>query len=227
MLAGSGGGKGELGLGVGRHTERQRIHRVEEFVVRRHRRASQRAGQLGSGYTLPDNLWIANWNGQKNTLDPAVPSTGWALHQRIHQYQGGHNESYGGVTINIDNNYVDAATVGEGAAPAPGEEDPIGELNLTSAPEPGMVRIKGWAFDPNMPTYTSAIRVVVGGKVGTPGAEEYDLGEIANIARGAVAVEHPEAGPNHGFDTRVATTASVSSGPSISSASGKAFWGRA
>jgi hypothetical protein len=166
-------------------------------------------GQLGSGYTLPDQLWIANWNGQQNTLDPAVPSTGWTLHQRIHQYQGGHNESYGGVTINIDNNYVDAATVGSGSTiPVVGEEDPIGELDLTSAPEPGMVRIKGWAFDPNAPTFTSAIRVVVGGQAGTPGASEYELGEIANIARRAVGVQHPEAGPSHGFDTRLATTAS-------------------
>ena len=165
-------------------------------------------GQLSTGYTIPDQLWIANWNGQKNTLDPAVPSTGWTLHQRIHQYQGGHNETYGGVTINIDNNYVDAATVGEGALPTAGEEDPIGELNLTSAPEPGMVRIKGWAFDPNAPTATSGIRVVVGGKLGAPGTSQYDLGEIANIARPAVGVEHPEAGPGHGFDTRLATTAS-------------------
>ena len=166
--------------------------------------------QLGSDYTLPENLWIANWNGQKNTLDPAVPSTGWTLHQRIHQYQGGHNESYGGVTINIDNNYVDAATVGEGAVPVPGDEDPIGELDLTSAPEPGILRVKGWAFDPNSPTSTSAIRVVVGGKLGAPGAEEYELGTIANIARRAVGVDHPEAGPNHGFDTRVPIAASGS-----------------
>jgi len=168
------------------------------------------AEQLGSGYTLPENLWIANWNGQKNTLDPAVPSTGWTLHQRIHQYAGGHNETYGGVTINIDSNYVDAATVGEGAAPVPGDEDPIGELNFTSAPEPGMLRVKGWAFDPNSPTSTSAIRVTVGGKLGAPGTDEYELGTIANVARRAVGVEHPEAGPNHGFDTRLATTASGS-----------------
>ncbi|MGD9735902.1 MAG: DUF1906 domain-containing protein [Solirubrobacterales bacterium] len=167
--------------------------------------------QLGTGYTLPDMLWIANWNGQKNTLDPAVPSTGWTLHQRIHQYQGGHNESYGGVTINIDSNYVDAATVGEGGAPPPpGEEDPVGELNLTSAPEPGMLRVKGWAFDPNSPTSASAIRVTVGGEAGAPGAEEYELGSIATLPRRAVGVQHPEAGPNHGFDSRVPITASGS-----------------
>jgi hypothetical protein len=34
----------------------------------------------------------------------------WANHQRVHQYTGGHNESYGGVTINIDSNAVDGPT---------------------------------------------------------------------------------------------------------------------
>jgi hypothetical protein len=164
--------------------------------------------QVGTGYTLPDDLWIANWNNAQNTLDPAVPSTGWALHQRIHQYQGGHNETYGGVTINIDNDYVDAATAGGGGVA--GGDDPIGELNLSSAPEPGTVRVKGWSFDPNSPTSTSAIRVVVGGHLGAPDTSEYELGEIANVARPSVGVQHPEAGPNHGFETSFATTASGS-----------------
>ncbi len=31
-----------------------------------------------------------------------------ADHQRIHQYRGGHQETWGGVTVNIDNNSVDA-----------------------------------------------------------------------------------------------------------------------
>lgn len=166
-------------------------------------------GQVGSAYHLPDNLWVANWNNAKNTLDPSVPSTGWTVHQRIHQYQGGHNETYGGVTINIDNDYVDAATAGSGGT-LPGEDDPIGELELSSAPEPGMLRVKGWAFDPDSPTSVSAIRVVVGGRLGAPGTSEYELGEVANVARRSIGVEHPEAGPNHGFDSRVAVAASGS-----------------
>lgn len=67
---------------------------------------------IGSTYTLPDHIWTANWNGRQDTLDPYLPSTAWANHQRIHQYRGGHNETYGLVTINIDNNYIDGATVG-------------------------------------------------------------------------------------------------------------------
>ena len=55
---------------------------------------------------------------QQNTLDPYLPSTAWAAHQRIHQYRGGHDETYGLMTINIDNNYVEGATVGAAIAAA-------------------------------------------------------------------------------------------------------------
>jgi hypothetical protein len=71
---------------------------------------------IGGSYTLPDHIWTANWNGQQNTLDPYLPSTAWPSHQRIHQYRGGHNESYGLMTINIDNDYIDGATVGASIA---------------------------------------------------------------------------------------------------------------
>jgi hypothetical protein len=73
---------------------------------------------IGSSYTLPDDIWSANWNGARNTLDPYLPSSAWASHQRIHQYRGGHNETYGLVTINVDNDYVDGATVGARTRPA-------------------------------------------------------------------------------------------------------------
>jgi hypothetical protein len=69
----------------------------------------------GTGFVEPDELWIANWNGQANTNSSVVPSTEWANHQRLHQYQGGHNATYGGVTINIDSDYVDADVAGGGA----------------------------------------------------------------------------------------------------------------
>lgn len=71
---------------------------------------------IGGSYTLPDHIWTANWNGQQNTLDPYLPSTAWPSHQRIHQYRGGHNESYSLMTINIDNDYIDGATVGASIA---------------------------------------------------------------------------------------------------------------
>jgi hypothetical protein len=75
------------------------------------------AREHGSGYLEPDHIWFANWNNRRNALDPYLSPEMWPLHQRIHQYRGGHNETYGLVTINIDNDYVDAATVGAASAP--------------------------------------------------------------------------------------------------------------
>jgi hypothetical protein len=71
--------------------------------------------RLGTGYPEPDNIWFANWNGQQTTSDPSIPSADFANHQRLHQYSGGHNETHGGVTINIDGDYLDGATAGLGA----------------------------------------------------------------------------------------------------------------
>jgi hypothetical protein len=164
--------------------------------------------QVGSGYVLPDDLWIANWNGQQNTADSVVPSSAWTPHRRIHQYQGGHNETYGGITINIDNNYVDGETVGSATLVA--GDNPVGYLDLAQSPAPGQVRVRGWAFDPNAPTEPLAIRLAVGGKEGTPGIATYELGTVASRGRRDVAAAYPEAGPKHGFDLSLAT---VKSGP--------------
>ena len=64
--------------------------------------------QVGTGYVEPDQIWNAEWNGQATTSSGYIPVADWPSHQRLHQYQGGHNATYGGVTINIDSDYVDA-----------------------------------------------------------------------------------------------------------------------
>jgi Domain of unknown function (DUF1906) len=163
------------------------------------------AEQWGTGYPVPDDLWIANWNGAENTLDPEVPAGAWTPHRRLHQYRGGHNETYGGVTINIDNDYVDGATVGSATLPG---DDPVGYVDLAKSPAPGQLRVRGWAFDPNAPTESLAIRLYVGGKAGEPGALAYELGPVAARSRRDVAAEYPEAGPRHGFDVNLATVKS-------------------
>jgi hypothetical protein len=164
------------------------------------------ADQVGTGYELPDAIWVANWNGEQNTVDSVVPASAWANHQRIHQYQGGHNETYGGVTINIDNNYVDGPTVGSATLVA--GDNPIGYLDLASSPTPGQVRIRGWAFDPNAPTQPLGIRLSVGGKDGEAGVASYDLGTVASRSRRDIIGEFPEAGPRHGFDVTMPTVKS-------------------
>lgn len=64
----------------------------------------------GTRYTEPDDVWIAHWNNQKTTSDSYVPGGDWPGATRLHQYAGGHNERYGGVTINIDGDYLNGAT---------------------------------------------------------------------------------------------------------------------
>jgi hypothetical protein len=57
-----------------------------------------------------DAIWIARWSGQPNLFgyDPTVlPASMWAQRSRIHQYRGDHDETWGGVTLNIDSNVVD------------------------------------------------------------------------------------------------------------------------
>jgi hypothetical protein len=87
---------------------------------------------LATTASAPDEVWIANWNGNESVFgDPYVSDALWTNHQRLHQYSGSHHETWGGVTLDIDSNYVDAAVVGVGGTlpvpappvplPAPGE----------------------------------------------------------------------------------------------------------
>ncbi len=165
------------------------------------------ADQIGSGYTLPDQLWFANWNGQASSTDPYIPANAWSAHQRIHQYRGGHDERYGGVTINIDNNYVDGMTVGN-AAPTAASEDPIGRFDVIGSPGPGQLRVRGWALDKNSPTEPLGIRVYVGGRAGAPRALPHELGAVARVSRPDIGAKYRSAGAEHGFDTAFATTKS-------------------
>ncbi|WP_280677313.1 glycoside hydrolase domain-containing protein [Kitasatospora sp. MAA19] len=61
-----------------------------------------------SAYTMPDAVFSANWNGQEDTNDPAIPAGYWSNHQRVHQYASPKDpETWGGFTIGIDQDYLD------------------------------------------------------------------------------------------------------------------------
>ncbi len=154
------------------------------------------ADGLGSDYEQPDDIWIANWNGQQNVSDPYVPAGAWSQHQRIHQYRGGHDETWGGTTINVDNNYVEGATAGV----TPSGGDPKGTFDAVSSPAPGQVRISGWAFDPDALAAPVSLRAYLGGKQGQSGASPYELGPVAGQQRPDLLALHPAAGTAHGFD---------------------------
>jgi len=154
------------------------------------------AAEYGTAYLEPDELWFANWNGRASAAsDPYVPAGAWVGH-RIHQYNGGHDESYGGVTINIDNDYVEATSAGGSSS----SDNPRGSFDAVYSPAPGQVQISGWAFDPNAPLKPVSIRAYLGGKPGEGGATRYELGPVAGLERTDLLSLYPTAGAAHGFD---------------------------
>ncbi len=57
-------------------------------------------------FAMPDQVWIADWNGRADVYSSYVRPGSWMPHARVHQYRGGHYETHGGVTINIDSNFM-------------------------------------------------------------------------------------------------------------------------
>jgi hypothetical protein len=58
---------------------------------------------------MPDVIWDALWNGEANTTDPAIPAADWPNNDRAHQFNGGSDETYGGDTIDVDQDYLDVS----------------------------------------------------------------------------------------------------------------------
>jgi peptidoglycan hydrolase-like protein with peptidoglycan-binding domain len=95
-----------------------------------------------TAYHLPDQIWIARWDGQANTSTTYISDAGWQPGGRMKQYVGGHDERYGGVTINIDRDYL---SLGTPKAPA---ESHCGGVTvdfadyprLTDASDPALVK---------------------------------------------------------------------------------------
>lgn len=57
----------------------------------------------------PDAVWLARWNNVMSVWGVSpLADTFWTNHQRIHQWVGPRDETWGGVLFNIDNNISDA-----------------------------------------------------------------------------------------------------------------------
>jgi Domain of unknown function (DUF1906) len=57
-------------------------------------------------YALPDIIFDALWNGKANTSDSVLRASEWPSHQRVHQFDGNSQLSYGGDSINIDKDFL-------------------------------------------------------------------------------------------------------------------------
>lgn len=63
---------------------------------------------------VPDGIWIARWNLNYVYTPSAtvwggscISNSDWPNHQRIRQYTGDHNETWGGVTMTVDSDVMD------------------------------------------------------------------------------------------------------------------------
>lgn len=66
--------------------------------------------------SMPDALWTANWNGSAGVSDTdmglSTCTKQWVGSKRAHQFVGDTKETYGGIQLNIDRNYVDVDASG-------------------------------------------------------------------------------------------------------------------
>ncbi len=62
-------------------------------------------------YTMPDHLWFAWWNGEADTDSGQYCSNDYFTGgRRLHQYTGDTPETHGGVTVNIDRDFLDVSS---------------------------------------------------------------------------------------------------------------------
>lgn len=165
------------------------------------------AGAAQPGFVAPDKIWIARWTGTGSIYGhaPYVADNQWAFYQRMHQYRGGHTETWGGVTINIDNNLLDTDPI---------HGSPRGQLEATST-APAKITVTGWALDPDTPEPIYVQMYVDGAPVA--------LGR-ASAPRPDVAVAFPASGPDHGYSVTATASegrhqvclAAVNTGPGAS-----------
>ncbi|MEK6335873.1 MAG: glycoside hydrolase domain-containing protein, partial [Acidobacteriota bacterium] len=131
---------------------------VDGWVERLHA-LGYKAGAYGSAYNVgdwasvtnpPDAVWIVKvyFSNSCDTvfgLTP-LPDNLWINHQRLRQCTQGHNETYSGVTLNVDTDLADGPLVGGGGSPPPpssttdGFDYPVGKPNATG------YGITGWGF---------------------------------------------------------------------------------
>ena len=90
------------------------------------------ASYTSTSLARPDAVWMARWDGIVTTTSwPTAPNALWAEWQRAKQYAGSHDETWGGVTLNVDSDVIlgPVATVLRGY-----RVTSAGTLNVRSGP---------------------------------------------------------------------------------------------
>jgi hypothetical protein len=82
-------------------------------------------------YQRPDDVWVADWNGDPVLTDPYLPSGDWQ-NAVLHQYYGSHDETWGGATVNVDSDVIDGAVAGYPGPSAAGRPAVLDEPSALS-----------------------------------------------------------------------------------------------
>jgi Domain of unknown function (DUF1906) len=83
-------------------------------------------------YAMPDAIYDALWNGSRNVSDGVYGASSWPASRRLHQYAGNVTQTFGGVTLDVDKDYLDIGL------PAPG-----GTMQASPAAESSAVFYEG------------------------------------------------------------------------------------
>jgi hypothetical protein len=116
----------------------------------------------GTTYVEPDELWTASWDSSAPSSPPTstanayVPAADWPDNHQLLQYYSdaqGKSETYGGVTIGIDRDYIDAPTAAYGSGTLLSQT--IGTPTLKIKPQAdGSVNLTPqWAGEPGITQY--------------------------------------------------------------------------
>jgi len=68
----------------------------------------------GSRFTHPDVIYDALWNGAKDVADSSYRRGDWPGHRRLHQFSGNVLQTFGGDTMDVDQDYLDLSLTAPG-----------------------------------------------------------------------------------------------------------------
>lgn len=117
----------------------------------------------GTTYIEPDELWTADWDAAAPSTPPTsaanayVPATDWPDNHTLLQYFSdaeGKSESYGGVTIGIDRDYVDAPTAAYGSGTLVSLTGTTPTLNIKPQADGSVNLTPAWVGESGIMQYT-------------------------------------------------------------------------
>lgn len=57
-------------------------------------------------YAMPNVIYFGRWDGDPTTRDPVIRHGEWPYHRRLHQFAGNIRQTFGGVTLLVDQDYL-------------------------------------------------------------------------------------------------------------------------